>query len=75
MKWNYRVLRHTDGGVDSNEEYFMVHEVYYEDDGKPSICTSNECKPFGNTLEELKSDMEMMVDAFEKPVLDYSDFP
>ena len=31
--------------------------------------------PFGETLEDLKSDMEYFKKAFNKPVVDYNDIP
>lgn len=61
--WNYRVLR--------REGNFAIHEVFYED-GKPTSCTEDPVAPFGeDTLEELRHDMEMMMRALSKPVLDY----
>lgn len=77
MHWNYRVVRkeylHIDGSV---EEYFGIHEVYYEDDNSGMSATENPIAPDGETIDELKSTLTLMLEAFNKPVLDYDkDFP
>ena len=70
--WNHRVIKHTekDGIV-----WYGVHEVYYTND-KPVACTQEAMNPYGETAEELKEDLERMLRACEKPILDYdTDFP
>ncbi len=69
MSWNYRVIRHKN----DQEEWFNIHEVYYRND-KPVSITENSCAPFGSSKEELRADFELMLKAFDKEVLDYSDF-
>ena len=71
MFWNYRVIKkiHDDG-----TEIFAIHEVYYDDDGKPDLVTEDPCEPQGETLEELKDDCEWYQKALEHPVLNYDDF-
>jgi hypothetical protein len=55
------------------EVRFAIHETYYEGD-KPTAITTDAMKPYGETLEELKSDLEKMVVALDKPVLEWEDF-
>lgn len=73
MHWNYRVVRkeylHIDGSV---EEYFGIHEVYYENyDNSKMSATETPIAPEGETISELKSTLTLMLEALEKPVLDY----
>ncbi len=69
--WNYRVFRHeyTHGG----EQYYEIHECYYDDDGNVNGWTENAICPYGDTPEELESVLKMMGEAFSKPILDYEE--
>ena len=74
MSWNYRVVKRTfttDQGV---ETVFGIHEVYYDGDGKPKMCTVDSVGIVGDAFEELKEVLSMFAGAFEKPVLDYDQF-
>jgi len=75
MAWNYRVVRKNVymGKTITPEIQFGIHEAYYTDD-IPTAITTNHMPPYGETLEELKSDLEKMVAALEKPVLIWEDF-
>lgn len=65
--WNYRVVEKSGS--------FSVHEAFYDDGVEtPHSITENEMSPYGETLEELKEDLEHYLEAFEKPVLQYKDF-
>lgn len=72
MSWNYRVMRHFDAA--GNESY-AVHEVYYTAEGKPSMYSVNGVAPWGETLEELRQEVQRFTVALEKPVLEPGDFP
>lgn len=62
MSWNYRIIRSAhDGSVG-------IHEVYY-DDGIPTGWSENPSSPYGETLNELKKEFEMMARALSMPVL------
>ena len=50
MKWDYRVIEHY--GM------FTIHEVYYNDKGDITSISQDPMGPSGDTLEELKDDME-----------------
>lgn len=71
--WAYRVLKHGDT--------YAIYEVYYEhprgtvDGPVPHSCTENPVAPLGEgSIEDLRRDMEMMMRAFDYPVLNYDDF-
>lgn len=63
--WNYRVMR--------NGDLFAIHEVYYDENGKVEGYTQNPVCPSGESLEELKGDIEYYLEALNKPVLEYKD--
>jgi hypothetical protein len=67
--WNYRVLKKTDPAT--GETIYTIHEVYYDDAGKPETCTENSVAPMGESLAELKRDMDHYLLALSKPVLMY----
>jgi hypothetical protein len=70
MAWNYRVLRHPDG-------HLALHEVYYDNAGKPISYTA---KPIHFAVDEdeglpgLTASLELALrDAKERPILDISE--
>jgi len=65
MSWNYRVIKKKHELEDS----YSIHEVYY-DDGVPHSWSENPQKPYGSSVEELKSNIDMMMVALGKPVLE-----
>jgi hypothetical protein len=72
MSWNYRVVVKAD--KQGQDPYFTVTELYY---GKNSTLTSileGDITPMGGTLEELKEDLEHMLEALDKPIVYYKDF-
>lgn len=70
MGWNYRIIKETLTGPDGDTaDCYGIHEVYYDPDGKPTGW-SDAIQPYGETLDDLKTDMSLMMQAFEKPVLD-----
>jgi hypothetical protein len=86
--WGYRVLRHvTDwkewfkdkGGLPEGhpetEDTLMIHEVYYDKTGKIHACTEEGVCPRGETLEELKADIDRYISALEDPIINYADLP
>lgn len=75
MTWNYRVVKKSNTGYDNLDEYYGIHEVYYDDDGKPEMVTVDPVGAAGDTLEELKHDLAYMIAALDMPVLNYEDIP
>lgn len=67
MTWNYRVIQYDDGS-------FGLHEVFYDDNGKPNACTES-AAGFVPCAEEglegiIKSLENALNDAGQYPVLD-----
>ncbi len=67
--WNYRVLERAD--KKTGEKTYAIHEVYYNDEDQPDNCTENAVAPMGESLEELKGDIEYYLRALKIPVLVY----
>ena len=69
--WNYRVMRN---GKDDSV-WYGIYEVYYDDDGEIYAWTAEPQEPFGNTPEELRHSLGLMVLALDKPILFLNDTP
>ncbi|MBI5103130.1 MAG: hypothetical protein HZB33_15045 [Nitrospirae bacterium] len=63
--WNYRVIE--------NEEVFRIHEVYYNSKGEITGFSENPITPLGETLDELRGDLEYYIQALGRPVLKIED--
>lgn len=61
MIWNYRVIEH--------DKFFAIHEVYYNDKGDIAAISEDPIEPSGQTLKELKGDLEYFLQALNRPVL------
>lgn len=78
MTWNYRVFRQRF----DDEEQLVIHEVHYDyandDDTRPPVpddamikgWTVRNVKPGGETIEELRSDLQRMLNALNAPILE-----
>lgn len=64
MAWNYRVVR--------QDDTYTIHEVYYDQEGRITAFSTNPVAPCGETLEELRVDMDRQRRALDEPVLDYA---
>lgn len=78
MSWNYRVVEYysneNPGNFDIPEEekyFYHIHEVYYDEEGNIQAWSENPDHPFGLTDNELKEDLNKMLEAFNKPVLKF----
>ena len=67
MGWNHRVMKSKDG----DDDYYQIHEVYYDKEGKVDGYTARGTSPCGNSLQELKEDLERMLKSLDKEVLIY----
>jgi hypothetical protein len=71
MTWNYRVIRHDEG-------HLALHEVYYDDDGKPNRVTTEPVTFVAESddgITGLINSLELALnDARERPALDFSMF-
>jgi hypothetical protein len=70
--WNYRVIRKSE--TETSPKYLEIHEVYYDDTGKPVSVTMEGITPYADDIDALASELRRMSEALTKPVLDYSDF-
>ncbi len=74
--WNYRVVREVCPiPGDETEDVFTIREVFYDDDNKPEMWSSDPCGPQGQTHDEIRSDLGFMMLALEQPVIEMSDLP
>jgi hypothetical protein len=66
MSWNYRVVKSKD---DDGEEYFAIHEVYYNKDGSIKLMTEEPVSVGSDTAEGIKWVLQKMVDSLKEEVL------
>jgi hypothetical protein len=69
MTWNYRIIRHVDADT---RESFRIHEAYYKDE-KVVTVSEEPATPSGESRTNLEQDIRLMLEAFEKPILNYSE--
>lgn len=72
MSWNYRVMKHTDEKF--GEDYFQIHEVYYDETGKHHSYTEGAVTVGADDLAGVGNVLKMMAEALTKPVLTTKDF-
>ena len=78
MSWNYRVTHSVEewqGTINEQvrEDFFSIREVYYDSSGGIECWTEKSIGPGGETLEELRDDLHLMLKAFELPILEMKD--
>ena len=69
--WNHRVMKHEK--ADGDDDWYQIHEVYYNGKREPDSWTVDGIKPGGNTLEDLRDELIMMLEATEKEILKYKE--
>lgn len=72
MSWNHRVIEFVD--PDDGRPWFQIHEVYYDDQGRPEAYTENPVPVYGDTIDEMRTTLERMRLALDQPVLRERDF-
>lgn len=65
--WNYRIMKHKH----PREDYYAVHEVYYDEEHKPRQWTKDPVEVMSDTAEGITEVLRMMLKDVEAPVLDY----
>ena len=66
MSWNYRIVRYR-----NRKAGYGLHEVYYDDDGKPWAMTQEPASVAAMTPDEIRGDLMLMqADARKRPILD-----
>ena len=71
--WNHRVVRREWPKAAASERVsYAIHEAHYKyRQRKPYAITITEVAPHGETVEELRESLQMMLKACELPVLDF----
>jgi hypothetical protein len=70
MSWNYRVVVENKG---TEEEWWSIREVYYNDNDDICAMSEDGAGPIGDGLEELTVDILHMVNALYKDVIIFDD--
>lgn len=68
MSWNYRGMKRK---VSDSEFEYGIHEVYYKENGQIKGYTQDSITPTVHTPEGLKHELEIMLKAFDKEIIDY----
>lgn len=73
--WNYRMVKVTypapkSLGLEEPETGYEIREVYYNEDESIYAMSKDGMAPWGDTVEELKENIELMKEAFNAPVID-----
>ena len=81
MSWNYRVirtvnktpelLRKNNPDVGEFDILYTIHDVYYDDNGD-IVNIGRKSPVIGEDIEELKWSLQKMLEACDKPVIDYN---
>ena len=66
MSWDYRVVK--------KEDMYGIHEVYYDEDGWPYLCTKNPITMDARLLPDLEWMLKHFQAALDEPCLNYTDF-
>jgi hypothetical protein len=66
--WNYRIFKQV--YEPTQEVHYGIKEAFYNDDNEVDSWTVDDMKPFGETPEELREHINMMLQAFGRPVID-----
>ena len=64
--WNYRITYRPS----QPEQGFGIREVFYNDNGEPVSYTDRSIEPYGETKEELISDLAYMIQAISQDIVD-----
>lgn len=71
MGWNHRVMKHEK--ADGDDDWYQIHEVFYDSNREPGSWTKEGIAPGGNSLQELREDLERMLKSLDKEVLIYEE--
>lgn len=62
MTWNNRIFRHRyEAKPGEWHDFYEVHEVYYDEEGKVFSHTDNPVSPHGDTVDELIEHIEQIL--------------
>lgn len=71
MGWNHRILAHKY----EDEVYYKIHEVYYDDKGKPNSYGKDGVNLMYHDLEAIRWTLNKIQECLSKPVLCAKNFP
>ena len=66
--WNHRVIRTRHAKTETVAYY--IHEVYYQEDGSIAGWTERPVTPVGETVQELRKEIERFLLACYRPILE-----
>ena len=66
--WNHRIIKRHD--KKANITTFQIHEIYYNDNNEIEGWTESPVAPMGESMAELREDLQHFVEALEKPVFE-----
>lgn len=72
--WNHRIIRHKE----PSEDWYAIHETYYDEEGLPYAWTVEPGKPVGENVDGLIWILERMLEdakRFKDDVIDYDSIP
>ena len=67
MGWNYRILK-------SKDDWYQIHEVYYDKDNNVSGWAENGTTVSGDTIDEIRSSLELMLKSLDKEILNQNKY-
>lgn len=67
MHWDYRVF--------FEDGRYTIRTVYYDERGAITACSQKSVEPFGESLENLQEELNLLQAALKKKVLCASDIP
>jgi hypothetical protein len=65
MSWNHRIVAEEVGG----ETTYRIHEVFYDDTGRPASWTEDPVMPCGDSVHAIRYEYDLMRLAFFRAVL------
>ena len=71
--WDYRVVRKELKDGSYSDEWYSIQEVYYDDETGEPMAQTIDLQIEGDTISEIRTQLELMLKAIEEPVLDESD--
>lgn len=73
MSWNYRAVKTvTKIPLGDTDISYGIHEVYYDDNGDIVNISESLAHPISDDLDGLKRNLERMMEACNKPIIDYN---
>jgi hypothetical protein len=75
MSWEYRVIHRCETlpGTVGVESVYAIHEVYYDEKGRPKMVSEDASPLQAESLQALNETRLLMTVACQKPVLEWHD--